>query len=145
MWTILDGTQTAMAESGLPMKYWTDTVQTVVYVQNLLSNSQQPKTISAELWSRQCQDISHLRPFGCTSYVHVLLDLNLSKLSSRLSWLGKTTKSLFIFSFLFFSLGLTTQKGVQESVTSQVSQVTVSHDGSHDKCGKVVHRPCSSL
>jgi len=41
------------------------------------------------------------------------------------------------------------QKGVWESVTSQVSQVTVSHhmmshDGSHDKCGKVVHRPCSS-
>ena len=30
----------------------------------------------------------------------------------------------------------------------QVSQVTsyhmMSHDGSHDKCGKVVHRPCSS-
>ena len=22
--------------------------------------------------------------------------------------------------------------------------VTVSHDWSHDKCGKVVHRPCSS-
>jgi len=40
---------------------------------------------------------------------------------------------------------------VQESVTSQVSQVTVtwkkvtqSHDRSHDKCGKVVHRLCSS-
>jgi len=34
--TILDGTQMTMAESGLPMKYWADTVQTVVYVQNLL-------------------------------------------------------------------------------------------------------------
>jgi len=39
-------------------------------------------------------------------------------------------KSLFIY--IYF--GLTTQKGVWESVTSQ----------SHDECGKVVHRPCSS-
>jgi len=46
------------------------------------------------------------------------------------------------FSFLFFYLGLTTQKGVQESVMSQVSQI---HSvTSHDRCGKLVHRPCSS-
>jgi len=36
---------------------------------------------------------------------------------SLMSWLGKTAKSLFIFLFFFF----TTQEGVQESVTSQVS------------------------
>ena len=35
-------------------------------------------------------------------------------------------KSLFIFLFFFFFFGLTTQKGVQESVTSQVS-----HSHSH--------------
>jgi len=44
-------------------------------------------------------------------------------------------KSLFIFTLLFFSFGLTTQEGVQESVMSQVS---------HDECEKVVHRLCSS-
>ena len=53
---------------------------------------------------------------------------------SNLSWLGKTAKSLsifFFFSFLFFYLGLTTQREVWESVTSQVLH---SHDhmtGSH--------------
>ena len=48
-------------------------------------------------------------------------------------------KLLFIFLLYFFSfLGLTIQKGVWESVMSQ------SHDRSHDKHGKVVHRPCSS-
>ena len=72
-----------MAESGLPMKYWADAIQTVVYVRNLLPNSQQPKTIPAELWSGQCQDILHLQPFGCTSYAHIPLDLNLSKLNLR--------------------------------------------------------------
>ena len=52
-------------------------------------------------------------------------------------WLDKMTKSLFIY-FSFF----TTQEGVWESITSQVSQ---SHDGkSHGGCGKVVHRLCSS-
>ena len=55
--------------------------------------------------------------------------------------------------FFCFSFGLTTQKGVWESVMSQVSHSygymtgshsIMSHDGSHDKCGKVVHKPCSS-
>ena len=53
----------------------------------------------------------------------------------------------FSFLFLFFYLGLTTQKEVQESVTSQVTwqEVTASHHMmSHDRCGKIVHRPCSS-
>ena len=53
----------------------------------------------------------------------------------------------FSFLFLFFYLGLTTQKEVRESVMSQVSQSQhhmMSHDESHDKHGKIVHRPCSS-
>jgi len=49
MHTILDGTRTALAESGLPVKYWADTVQIVVYIQNLLPNSRQPKVAPAEL------------------------------------------------------------------------------------------------
>jgi len=57
-------------------------------------------------------------------------------------------KLLFIFTLLYFSFGLTIQGGVWESVILQVSQ---SHKKwecymvmSHDECGKVVHRPCSS-
>ena len=64
-------------------------------------------------------------------------------------------KLLSIFLFLFFSfyLGLTTQKEVWESVTSQVSHSCshmtgshsiTSHDESHDRHGKIVHRLCSS-
>ena len=64
----------------------------------------------------------------------------------------KVELSLFIFLFFFFYLRLTTQRGVQESVTLSQSHDRKSrchitlmlHDGSHDKCGKVVHRPCSS-
>ena len=57
-----------------------------------------------------------------------------------MSWLGKTAKSLFIFTLLYFSFGLTIQGGVWERVISQVSQVSQSHD----KYEKVVHRPYSS-
>ena len=43
----------------------------------------------------------------------------------------------------FFYLRLITQKEVQESVMSQVLH-SHSHMMSHDRCGKEVHRPCSS-
>ena len=61
-------------------------------------------------------------------------------------WPNKVCDTLYLYYFSF-SFGLTTQEGVWESVTSQVSPShshMTSHDGSHDKCGKVVHRPCSS-
>jgi len=56
----------------------------------------------------------------------------------------------FSFLFLFFYLGLTTQREVWESVMSQVSHShghmtgRSHHMMSHDRCGKIVHRPCSS-
>jgi len=40
MHTILDGARTALAESGLPAKYWADAVQTTVYVRNFIPFSQ---------------------------------------------------------------------------------------------------------
>ena len=69
--------------------------------------------------------------------------------------LAKTAKLLSIFLFLFFSfyLRLTTQKEVWESAMSQVSHSRshmtgshsiTSHDESHDRHGKIVHRLCSS-
>jgi len=52
-------------------------------------------------------------------------------------------KSLFYFTF-FSYLDLLHKEGVWESVTCH-SHMSQSHVRmSHDKCGKVVHRPCSS-
>jgi len=83
MQTILDGITLAIAKSELPLKYWADAVQTIIYTQNLILFSQQPKLILVEAWFGKCQDISYLRPFGTIAYEHVLLDLNLSKLLPR--------------------------------------------------------------
>jgi len=52
IYTILDATCSAIAESRMLLKYWADVVSTVVYTQNLISSSRQPSTIPAELWSR---------------------------------------------------------------------------------------------
>jgi len=40
MQTILDGACTALAESGLALKYWAEAVSTVVYVRNFIPSSQ---------------------------------------------------------------------------------------------------------
>ena len=68
---------------GLPIKYWTDAVNTVTYVQNFILSVRRLGSILAELWNGWKQDISHLRPFGMTAYAHIPLDLGLSKLSPR--------------------------------------------------------------
>ena len=50
MQIILNRVWYVMAESGMALKYWANAVQTIVYVQNFISSSQQPKTIPAEVW-----------------------------------------------------------------------------------------------
>ena len=83
MQTILEVAQSILVESGLPTKYWANMIQTVVYVKNFLPSSRQPNKIPAELWHGWRQDVSHLRPFGCMAYAHILLNLNISKLQPR--------------------------------------------------------------
>jgi len=39
MRTILDGVRSAMAESGLPLKFWADAVRTIVYIRNFIPSS----------------------------------------------------------------------------------------------------------
>ena len=53
MRTILDAVRSAMAESGMPLKYWADAVSMVVYTRNLIPSSRWHGTIPAELWSGQ--------------------------------------------------------------------------------------------
>jgi len=79
----LDSACTALAESGLALKYWAEAVLTVVYVWNFIPSSRNPGNIPGEIWTGRRQDVVHLRPFGATVYAHIPSDLNLSKLFPR--------------------------------------------------------------
>ena len=57
---LLNGARSVLAESGLPIKYWTDAVNMVTYVQNFIPSVRCPGSILAELWNGQRQDISYL-------------------------------------------------------------------------------------
>jgi len=52
-------------------------------------------------------------------------------------------KLLFIFLFLFFSFSFILDL-LHRREYGKVLYHMISHDGSHDRHGKVVHRPCSS-
>ena len=60
MHLLLNGARSVLAESGLPIKYWTDVVNTVTYVQNFIPSVRHPGSIPAELWNGWRQDISYL-------------------------------------------------------------------------------------
>jgi len=60
MCLLLNGARSVLAESGLPIKYWTDAVNTVTYVQIFIPSVRRPGSIPAELWDGRRQDISYL-------------------------------------------------------------------------------------
>jgi hypothetical protein len=83
MRTLLDIARLMLADAGLPPKYWADAINTVAYTRNFIPSSRNPSVIPAEAWSKQRQDVSHLRPFGSTAYAHIPTKISQSKLSPR--------------------------------------------------------------
>jgi hypothetical protein len=80
MCTLLDMGRTMLADSGLPQKYCG---RCATYTRNFIPPSNNPLRIPAELWHQKRQDVSHLRPFGSTSYAHIPNEISPSKLSPR--------------------------------------------------------------
>ena len=87
MCTILDTARLMLVDSGLSTKYWSEAVQTTVYLRNLVPSKHNPDMVSAEMWYRNKQDMTHLCVFGATVYVHISSDLHLLKLGPRVTQL----------------------------------------------------------
>lgn len=68
--TIMDKVRSMLAETGLGHKFWAEATSTAVYLINRTPNS----TLDQEVWSGNKPNLSHLRRFGCTAYVHVTQD-----------------------------------------------------------------------
>ena len=56
---------------GLPKTLWADTVSTSAYLINKEQSVILGFKIPEEVWTRKELKYSHLRTFGCTTYVHV--------------------------------------------------------------------------
>lgn len=63
--TVMEGTRTLLEDAKLPYTFWGEAASTFVYVDNFIPSARFPDTVPIEAWTKQRQDISHLRPFGC--------------------------------------------------------------------------------
>ena len=55
----------------LPLKFWGDAVNTVVYLRNRSPSSYLNGRTPYEFWYNHKPDVSKLRVFGCVCYVHI--------------------------------------------------------------------------
>ena len=62
-----------LAQANLPASFKGDAVCTYIYVRNHCANSGGTKT-PYEHWFGKKPEVSHLRIWGCTSYVHIQRD-----------------------------------------------------------------------
>ena len=63
-----------LEESGLSSKFWGECLAALVHVWNRCPTSTVAKKTPFELWHGKKPDVSHLRIWGCTAYVHVQKD-----------------------------------------------------------------------
>lgn len=59
-----------MAQANLPVTFWGDALLTAAYILNRVPSKSVPST-PYELWTGRKQDLSHLRPWGLSGFVHV--------------------------------------------------------------------------
>ncbi|RVW88928.1 Retrovirus-related Pol polyprotein from transposon TNT 1-94 [Vitis vinifera] len=95
--------------AGLPKTFWTDAVSTVAYLINRGPSVPMEFRLPEEVWSGKEVKFSHLKVFGCISYVHIDSDAR-SKLDAK--------------SKICFFIGYGDEKfGYRSSVVSDVTEI----------------------
>ena len=72
--TIEEHVVAMLAESRLPPSFLGQAVAAYIHIWNRCSTTSLQSTTPYELWHRKKPDVSHLRVWGCTAYVHVQKD-----------------------------------------------------------------------
>lgn len=72
--TIAEGATAMLHESGLPPSFWGEAVGAFTYVRNRCATSTINGATPYELWKGEKPDVSRIRVWGCTAYVHVQKD-----------------------------------------------------------------------
>src|SRR4051812_32522015 len=63
-----------LQESKLPNYFWGDCLATLVHIWNMSPTSTVKNATPYELWFKKKPNVSHLRVWGCTAYVHIQRD-----------------------------------------------------------------------
>ncbi len=70
--TIITIKNLLLLDSGLPLDFWAEAIDTTNYLRNRLpTKSQRGELIPKEAWSNKKQDVSHLRVFGSLTSVEI--------------------------------------------------------------------------
>ena len=67
--TLLDMVRLMMAQANLPISFWGDALLSTTYIINRVPSKYVPST-PYELWKGETHDLSIMRPWGSTTYIH---------------------------------------------------------------------------
>ncbi len=69
--TLTEKARSMRLQSGLSKQFWAEAVSTTTYLINRGPSKPLDLAIPEEIWTRKEVKLSHLKVFGCVSYVHV--------------------------------------------------------------------------
>ena len=69
--TIMEHARCMRSHAGLPLQFWADAVDTVVYIINRGPSSSLDGGVLEEAWTSKNVNYSFLKPFGCEAFVHI--------------------------------------------------------------------------
>ena len=73
--TIMEGVRNSLYYSQLPMSFWAEVVVYIVYTLNRTCSRVHGDNTPFELYTGLKPSLSHLRPFGCPVFIHILAHL----------------------------------------------------------------------
>ncbi|KAK9133630.1 hypothetical protein Scep_013158 [Stephania cephalantha] len=80
--TIIERARSMLLSAGLPKQFWAEAVNTAAYLINRGPSTAIDCRLPEEEWTKKEVKLSHLRTFGCVSYVHINAE-NRSKLDAK--------------------------------------------------------------
>ena len=72
--TLVETTQSMLADSKLPQKFWAEALSTAGYLRNRSPTKSVEAMTPSEAWTGKKPNVNHLRIFGCAAYAHVAKD-----------------------------------------------------------------------
>ena len=72
--TLVEMTRSMLAGSGLPQKFWAETLSTAVYLRNYSLTKAVKSMTPFEAFHGKKPDVGHLRSFECVCYAHIAKD-----------------------------------------------------------------------